>query len=302
MLAVDPLNYLVPQVQGNVTNRLERIRFQRNEIGLFVFGDSILRTALAAEKIEVFEASLNREMRKRIANPAPIKVVSLATGGTSEYDLRNNLSRILSAQPRAIIIQAEFLFPRTYKRPKKNWLPQWRIYVSRISVWSRFLRLKLVPSLAPNYRASVKTQKLLGSPLMISLLHPKDGDEAKSAEKLLERAKHMWTPEPLSLSDCRLCKEFLRRIHQHGIQLIVVQPPISETAERIATEEYLRKRAELIQSILYPDDVYLPYPRILPDEYFSDHSHVTADGRRAFGSWLSCALADKLAETYSCRN
>jgi hypothetical protein len=108
----------------------------------------------------------------------------------------------------------------------------------------------------------------------------------------------LWANQVASVTqpEYAVATNFVRKVSALGIRVVVVELPVSETAARFATKQYLRERSKVIQKLTESGVIHLAYPRILPDEYFRDYSHLNGKGRDECMRWLFPALAQALLE------
>src|SRR6185436_9716258 len=117
----------------------------------------------------------------------------------------------------------------------------------------------------------------LASPAQVDISILKDPKQETENDIYLRTLRQHWTGQLISTRapEYSYCRNFIEKALANGSNVIVVQTPISETASKYATQQYLQQRKEIILKLLGDDQsLYLSYPKLLPDNFFYDYVHV----------------------------
>jgi hypothetical protein len=233
-----------------------------------------------------------------------VRILNLASDGRSASDIQRRADQMLDLNPRLIVLQTEMVVARKARIEKRREGPlaQER---DRVSNWIRYAKAPLVKPLVADLpgRKQKELLQALSCPARVDISILQGDDEKKKdltlEEANLRRARERWADQDLSADSRRYdaARKFIRKAREKGASVLVLEPPVSQTAARFATEAYLQERRELVMALLEPErHDYLNYPEIMPDDQFLDLSHVTTRGRKAFFAWLAPALAERLME------
>jgi hypothetical protein len=241
---------------------------------------------------------MNEALSRAIASR--VKAVNLAMDGRTPWDLERRADQILGLHPRIIVIQSDMIVKRRIKREIRP--GYFEVKQERLKNWISYVKS---PLMSPIYGAPTKKTKelldALSSPAQIDikiLREKNQQDEIKLEQLHQQRAREHWSGQIISVKslEFKSSNRFIQKAYANGTHVLIVETPISETASRYASEEYLKQRKEIVLSLLNEPDSYLQYPRVLPDRFFDDYSHANSRGQKVYFKWLAAELAKKLPE------
>ena len=264
------------------------------------FGNSLLQAALPSRQTEL-SGVLYRFAAKQGHRKA-VRVVNLAADGRSTWDLNRRSEEILRLNPRIILIQTEMIVPRRVERREQRNVSFGKKEWDRLHNWIRFARTPLLVTIVKSPpeagKKEVALRNSLSSQARVDIGILGNTEEEESDETILHRAEELWSNQAISTSSSEFTNSaaFIQKARERGIQILVVETPVSETAARFATAEYFDLRAATVQQVLGPKDEFLRFPENLPDDHFHDYSHVNRKGQLVFLQWLAPRLAQRLPE------
>ncbi len=288
---VDPVRVHIKQRREELPKKLEKTKKAKTQTDIVFFGDSLLQAVIPSTEIE-----MNETLSRVISTP--VKAVNLAMDGRTPWDLERRSDQILGLNPKIIVIQSDMIVKRRIQREKR--LSYFEVKKQRLKNWISYLKN---PLMQPIYGSSTnKTKKLLNalsSPAQVDikiLKEKSEQDEIKLERIHQQRAREHWSGQIIGRNspEFKSSSRFIEKAFSKGIHIIVVETPISETASRYATEEFLQRRKEVVLSLLNEPDSYLQYPKVLPDRFFDDYSHANARGQKVYFKWLTTELGKTL--------
>jgi len=295
LIQFDPVFVHIKQRQRELPKKLEKSRKEKKDADIVFFGDSLMQTATPPT-----EAEINSILTKSASKP--VRAVNLSIDGRTAYDLERRADQILRLNPKIIVLQPEMMVGRVtqVKERKPRFLEE---QSKRLKDWISYAKSPLIRRYITG-GSTKKSQELLdalSSPAQVDIGILKDTNPKEETEDqiFLRTVREHWTAQRISLRspEYNYSRNFIQKAVANGARVIVVETPISQTAAQFATEEYLRKRKEVILNLLGGDQsLYLSYPKILPDQFFYDYAHANRKGQKVFFKWLAPMLAQKLLE------
>ena len=288
---VDPVRVHIKQRREELPKKLQRTKKAKTQTDVVFFGDSLLQAVIPPTDIE-----MNETLSRVISTP--VKAVNLAMDGRTPWDLERRSDQILGLNPKIIVIQSDMIVKRRIQREKR--LSYFEVRKERLKNWISYVKN---PLMQPVYGGSTnKTKKLLyalSSPAQVDIKILKEKgeqDEINLERTHQQRAREHWSGQIIGRNspEFKSSSRFIEKAFSNGTHIIIVETPISETAARYATEEFLHRRKEVVLSLLNEPDSYLQYPRVLPDRFFDDYSHANARGQKVYFKWLATELGKKL--------
>lgn len=294
--AINPIALNIARRHRELTQALkDKVKARNESADIIFFGNSLLQSALPSQEKDLFTLMARMSAENRLG---AVQVMNLAGNGRSPSDLEQLRNEIFSLKPKIFVIQVEMIFPR-FDRAQKSWIGLSR---ERLRLWSQFLRATLVVPVVPPDTSAQKNQELLSAlssqaQVDIGILQNHLDPELDNENLMLARA--LWSNQTLSIDSVyyKRSAEFIRKAQESGIQVLVLETPISETAARIATKRYFQKRAQAANQLLYGNSKFVRFPRTLPDDCFLDFSHLNSQGQMAFLRWLRSVLAREIMGT-----
>lgn len=300
---VDAVRVHVKQRQKELPKKIENEKRGNKRIDILFFGNSLMQSAIPAKEVEISKI-ISRSAFPDSQDAAKLRIVNFAVEGRSAWDIQRRADQILTLKPKLIVLQTEMIVAR---RVNKNLIQQtfFDEKKERLQNWIRYARTPLLERFLPGEHSERKRRELLdalASPAHVDIKVLKAADDNNTADESLEatnlqRARERWSGQPISVDsdEYKAGREFVRKARANGSTVIILEPPLSETAARLATEEYLRHRRDAMLALLDGDQRhYLQYPTVLPDKYFDDYSHANRKGQKVFFAWLAPALAERL--------
>ncbi len=282
----DPMEIVLKERDNKLAQRILRIQIKEGQIGIIFFGDSLIGNALPPG-----EKYLNIPIARRLKQAGiskPVVALPVTGGGVSFSNLRALADDLIALKPSVIVIQSEMLVPRFIKQPPKQNMKE------RIGTWSGLLSLELLGNTPQNYEEKPKewlnqNQFIFGQRKVKAAIERRQSDPQGIA-------KAVWSGQIVSTKNPEFIagRELIRSLVRHGIKVIILELPVSQTAVKFAGGNYFKKRTAALDSIIQPGVSRLIYPKVLPDAHFYDYSHMSEAGRRIFIKWFVRALSKEL--------
>jgi len=290
LVLVRPATFEDLRRAGMFASQLDHVRFEKNEAGVLILGNSLLQHAMPPDR--VISARFNAEILKETGKPGRIRAYKIAVPGLPTSELKKSREKILATRPKIVILQTELVFPNyAVKDPPKNFEDWFQMKTDQMREWSRLVKVYISPSLAQT-NIPAKTKKLLGA-VKSNAIDSQTRQKAIAQDFQTQRLEWLWSKRKVNRNapDYVMCREFIDEAHAAGIRVAVLDMPVSSRTLTIAPKNYLEERSSAIQEILGPSDFYLRYPKSLPDSYFFDYSHLTVRGRSTFFRWTTRTFA-----------
>jgi hypothetical protein len=286
LISVDPATLENLRRSRMFVSQLNDVRFNEADSGVLIIGNSLLQHALPPDK--VITARFRLEIAKQKSRQTPIKAFKIAVPGLPTIELKKNANKIFSLHPKLIVIQSELIFPNyPIKDPPANLAAYYQARIDRLQQWARLMKVCLAPSLQ-RIRISARTEKLLGSG-KTNMIDSQKREKPPEDDFQAQRLQWIWHKRDIRRNsfDSMVCKEFIDAAHSAGIQVAVLDMPVSLRTMTVVPVHYLEDRSAAIRGLLGPSDFYFHYPGALGDDLFSDYSHLTVRGRALFFRWLT---------------
>ena len=292
LIQIDPVLVHIKQRQKELPQKIEKSRKEKKSADIVFFGDSLMQAATPSTETEI-NSILSKNLNR------PVRAVNLSIDGRSALDLDRRADQILRLNPKIIVLQPEMIVGRM-ANPKEQ-TSFWVKENQRLKDWINLVKAPLIKRFIAG-GSSKKREELidaLASPAQVDISILKDPKQETENDVYLRTLRQHWTGQLISTRapEYSYCRNFIEKALANGSNVIVVQTPISETASKYATQQYLQQRKEIILKLLGNDqNLYLSYPKLLPDNFFYDYVHVNRKGQKAFFKWLALELSQKLQE------
>jgi lysophospholipase L1-like esterase len=289
---IDPVLVHIQQRQKELPKKIEKSRKEKKTADIVFFGDSLMQAATPPTEAEI------NSILSKILN-RPVRAVNLSIDGRSALDLDRRADQILRLNPRIVVLQPEMVVGRMANpKQQRSFLEKEK---QRLKDWINFAKAPLIKRFIAG-GSSKKREELinaLASPAQVDIAILKDSNQETENDIFLRTLREHWTGQIISkrAPEYNYCRNFIEKALANGSKVIIVETPISETASKYATAQYLQQRKEVILKLLGDDqNLYLSYPKLLPDNFFYDYVHVNRKGQKAFFKWLAIEISKNFPE------
>ena len=286
---VDPMPVVFEHRDIKMERAVQSANFKDGETGIIFFGNSLMNHALPPITRNL-NALLEKELQKRKVNFPKVAALDIATGGVRAPRLHGFADDFIRARPAVVVLQSEMFVSRSRKR-NEPWSVSAR---TRLAQWSGILQLRLFGVVANPPDTKVKHDFLQSNQQNAKV---KESRHLKTEESLI-RAREFWNNHVASIDDPIFVqgKQLVDRFEKAGIEVIVVELPVSRMAAELTSPNYLQDRRRVLQDLKQVGASIISYPNLLPNDYFTDYSHLNHKGRLVFLRWFGPALAEELAK------
>jgi hypothetical protein len=286
MLLTDPMKYVTRRADRVVEKNLAKFHFGHNEIGMILFGNSLLNQSFQLHP-RILRRKFFAEMKNAGYQGKRINPVEITRGGMNAFRLQSLADEMIATGPAIFLIQSEMFVARHRKISVKEQA------ANRFATWSGLMNLQLFGAAEFHRRPDQKNKNRMG----VEVTDRRRFRPNQPRQSQL-RAKALWSNQVASNVHPEFVAAlgFVQKASALGIRVIVIELPVSETAAKFATGRYFHERSEAIQQLTKLGVIRMIYPRTLSDHYFTDYSHLNRKGRDEFIRWFFPALAQALVK------
>ena len=281
----DPMREVMERRDAKLSAYLDKVKFDAGQTGILFFGNSLMNDALAANR-SAFNRSLASQFQKASVAVDSVSIVEIATGGIGPPRLKALSGKLIKAKPAILVIQCEMFVQRS--RPEGD--PAAQQFRTRLATWSGILQLRFLGERVAEKRKEPAKQDFLE-------IKKRSEDFEKIRKERNERdlliAEEMWEDQIASIHSPVFVtgRQLVEQFEKSGIEVVVIELPVSETAAKFAGPGYLEKRTAVLRELMKSGAVVMSFPRLLNDDHFKDYRHLNRKGRQEFLRWLVPNLA-----------